>query len=106
MLQSTPEDLDLEGAIRDLRGIEGVTDVHHVHAWSLTSGRNLFSGHICVRSFADDGERVLREASDHLRQRFKIYFSTIQIEEECLSGEGGAAAIDITARHEHRGARR
>ncbi|HEX7127370.1 MAG TPA: cation diffusion facilitator family transporter, partial [Thermodesulfobacteriota bacterium] len=64
LLQGTPRDFDLDGAIEALRSLEGVTDVHHVHAWSLTSGRTLFSGHVCVRRFAEDGERALREATD------------------------------------------
>lgn len=96
LLQSTPEGLDLERAINALRSIDGVIDVHHVHAWNLTSGRNLFSGHIRVRSFAKDGERVLREASELLKHRFNIYFSTFQIEEKCVSAEQGAEEIDIT----------
>ena len=100
LLQSTPEDLDLDAAIEALQDIEGVQDVHHVHAWSLTSGRNVFSGHIRVQSFAKDGQRVLREASDRLKQRFQIYFATIQIEEESLSSEKDAAEIDITERRE------
>lgn len=98
LLQSTPEDFDLKAAIDTLRSIEGVSDVHHVHAWSLASGRNLFSGHIRVRSFAGDGERVLHEASKVLKERFNIYFSTVQIEEKCLSGEQGAEDIDITGK--------
>jgi cobalt-zinc-cadmium efflux system protein len=96
LLQSTPEDFDLKAVITALEGIEGVKDVHHVHAWSVASGRNLFSAHLCVESFARDGERVLSEASRRLKQRFQVYFATIQIEENCLSGEEGAAAIDIT----------
>ncbi len=100
LLQSTPEGFDLEAAIGALKSIEGVEDVHHVHAWSLTSGRTLFSGHVCVRRFAEDGERVLREATDRLKQRFEVYFSTIQVEEACLAGEEGAADIDITRRPE------
>lgn len=100
LLQSTPEDLDLEAAIRELRSIDGVKGVHHVHAWSLTSGRNLLSAHIRVDSVAKDGERALREASDLLKRRFHIYFSTLQIEEDRLPSERGAADIDITARHE------
>src|SRR3546814_20833600 len=39
LLQGTPEDLDLEAAIGAIREVEGVTDVHHVHAWSLKIGR-------------------------------------------------------------------
>lgn len=95
LLQGTPEDLDLEAAIRAIREVEGVTDIHHVHAWSLTSGRNVFSSHVCVRSW-QEGERVLRQVNDLLRDRFRIYFSTTQIEERCLVSEEGAEAIDIT----------
>lgn len=96
LLQSTPPDLDLEQAIEALGAIDGVRDVHHVHAWTLTSGRNLFSGHLCVRDFGADGERVLGEASELLRQRFGAYFTTIQVEEECGDPAHGAADIDVT----------
>jgi cobalt-zinc-cadmium efflux system protein len=103
LLESTPEGFDMSAAVGELLRIEGVKDVHHVHAWSLTSGRNVFSGHICVESFADDGERVLREATERLKRQFQISFSTLQIEEECLSGEEEATAIDITKGHERLG---
>lgn len=95
LLQGTPEDLDLEAAIAAIRQVEGVTDVHHAHAWSLTSGVNVFSSHVCVRDWAE-GERVLRQVSRLLRERFKVYFSTTQIERLCLDGEEGAEAIDIS----------
>lgn len=95
LLQGTPEDLPLEDAIAAIRRVDGVTDVHHVHAWSLTSGVNLFSSHVCVRSWAE-GARILEDVNRLLRERFRIYFSTTQIEERCLDGEEGAAAIDIT----------
>ena len=81
-----------------IRQLEGVTDVHHAHAWSLTSGRNVFSSHVCVGN-SQEGERVLRQASNLLRQRFNIYSSTIQIEEYCLDGEDSAAEIDIMQSH-------
>lgn len=96
LLQGTPEDLDLEEAIRAIRDTDGVTDVHHVHAWTLTSGRNVFSGHVCLRDFQADGARVLQDVHDLLKERFKVYFSTIQVEEHCLEGEEGVEAIDVT----------
>ena len=99
LLQGTPEDLDLEAAIGAIRQVEGVTDVHHAHAWSLTSGVNVFSSHVRVRDWAE-GERVLREVSRLLRERFKVYFSTTQIEQLCLDSEGGAEAIDISISRE------
>jgi cobalt-zinc-cadmium efflux system protein len=94
LLEGTPTDLDLQGAIDAIRVTDGVVDVHHVHAWSLTSGRIVFSGHVCVRQWRD-GERVLRRVLALLKERYGIYFATIQIEERCLEGEEQAAAIDI-----------
>lgn len=94
LLQGTPPELDLESAIASILRIKGVTDVHHAHAWSLTSGVNVFSSHVCVSNWGD-GERVLEEVTQLLRDRFGVYFSTTQIEEYCLDSEDPAAAIDV-----------
>lgn len=94
LLQATPKDLDLGSAVNALRSLDGVTDVHHVHAWSLTSGRNIFSAHVRVRRYAD-GESVLQQASQLLADRFGVYFSTLQIEERSQAVEGRASAIDV-----------
>lgn len=94
LLQGTPRDVDLNAVIDAIAGVEGVVNVHHVHAWSLTSGRNIFSGHLCVRRYAE-GERVLAEVDDLLKRRFGFYFSTVQVEERCRDAEAGAEEIDI-----------
>lgn len=102
LLQGTPEDLDLEQAIAAIRNLDGVSDVHHVHAWSLTSGANIFSSHVRVENPAD-ADRILREVTHLLKARFNVYFSTVQIEQTCLD-EADASAIDITMpRQDHRG---
>ena len=95
LLQGTPQDLDLDEVIAALRAVRGVSDVHHVHAWSLTSGRNVFSGHVCVDS-AEDATRVQREVHELLKGRFGFYFATIQTELECLDPADEAPDLDIT----------
>lgn len=94
LLQGTPREVDLNAVIDAITAVDGVVNVHHVHAWSLTSGRNIFSGHVCVRRYAD-GERVLDEVNDLLKHRFGFYFSTVQVEERCRDAEAGAEDIDI-----------
>lgn len=93
LLERTPVDLDINAAINALRTMPGVKDVHHVHAWSLTSGKNIFSAHICITN-ASAHERILRDAYQLLKEKFGVYFSTLQIEETCIN-EAGAEAIDI-----------
>lgn len=96
LLQATPEGFDLEGAVEELARITGVEDLHHVHAWSLTSGRTVFSAHLRVAD-TTGSDRVLQEATEALRTGFDVYFSTLQVEQECLD-EQAAGDIDITRR--------
>jgi cobalt-zinc-cadmium efflux system protein len=79
-----------------IRKLAGVIDVHHVHAWSLTQGRNVFSAHIRVDDLGRDGQRVLKDVHDMLRGKFGMYFSTLQVEDACLDEEDPAKAIDVT----------
>lgn len=95
LLESTPEGVDLDEAVAMIRKLAGVLDVHHVHAWSLTLGRNVFSAHIRVDDLGRDGQRVLKDVHDMLRAKFGMYFSTLQVEDACLD-EDAAKAIDVT----------
>lgn len=97
LLQGTPSGFDVDAAMNDLQSIPGVRDLHHVHVWSITSGRTVFSGHIRVENYATDGQRVLREASRRLKRNYTVYFSTLQIEDERLRSEADATDIDIAS---------
>ena len=94
LLQRTPSDLDLPGLVRALEEIPGVEDVHHVHAWSLTPGKVVFSAHVCVGE--DTQSDQVRLASERvLREDFQVYFSTIQTEHACRDREAAASEIDV-----------
>ena len=67
--------------------------MHHVHAWALTSGKNVFSGHLRTGSGVD-GSDVLSSAHDLLREKFGFLLVTLQVEDRCLD-EAGAEDIDI-----------
>ena len=95
LLESTPEGVDLDEAVAMIRKLAGVIEVHHVHAWSLTQGRNVFSAHIRVDDLGRDDQRVLEDVHDMLRAKFGMYFSTLQVEDACLD-EDSAKAIDVT----------
>jgi len=94
LLERTPENLDLHAIITDIKATPGVKDIHHVHAWSLTSGKNIFSAHICIDDIRQSDTR-LHTIHTLLKEKFGFYFSTIQMEETCLD-EAGAEAIDFT----------
>lgn len=93
LLNVVPDDLDLDSIIRAVEAVPGVEDVHHVHAWALTSGKNVVSMHVRIDDFGR-GEELQRTIFRMLVDRFGVYFSTVQLETECLEREE-AREIDL-----------
>jgi cobalt-zinc-cadmium efflux system protein len=79
LLQATPKGVLLREVRRHILGATDVTDVHDLHAWTLTSGINVVSVHVVIRPGADAG-RVLDELCDCLANDFDMEHSTIQLE--------------------------
>ena len=82
LMEATPVDVDLDEVGKSLLEIEGVSDVHHIHAWTITSGKNVFSTHIGLEDGAASSA-VLDEAHRRLSETFGFYFSTVQLESHC-----------------------
>lgn len=95
LMEGTPPDVSLPEVSRALEALEGVEDVHHAHAWALTSGRHVFSAHLRIAEGTPQHE-ILEEAHSQLRETFGFFFVTLQIETHCLD-ENGAEAIDLSA---------
>jgi cobalt-zinc-cadmium efflux system protein len=94
LLETVPKDVDLEQVKNSLKAITHVKDIHHMHAWTITSGVNIFSTHIKT----DDSSKVqdiLVESLKILKEKYDFYFSTVQIENECLE-TNEPDDIDIT----------
>jgi cobalt-zinc-cadmium efflux system protein len=79
LMEGTPIDLNLDEVVRTLSNFPTVINVHHVHAWTLTSGKIIFSAHIRAKNGTDTDE-LLHHVSTRLRDDYGVYFSTIQIE--------------------------
>ena len=92
--QAVPKDVDLEKVKGSLEAIQGVKDVHHIHAWSITPSVNIFSTHIHTDDLSKTDD-ILQMATKMLKEKFGFYFSTIQVEKECAEIDE-ASDIDIT----------
>ncbi len=94
LLQAVPDDLDL-GTVKDaVERVEGVREAHHLHAWALTDGKDVVSLHALVDEGVDR-PGLQRRLFELLRDDFDVFFSTVQLETECLEREE-ARAIDAT----------
>ncbi|MPZ11019.1 MAG: cation diffusion facilitator family transporter [Kiloniellaceae bacterium] len=87
LLEGTPAQVDpqrLRQAL--LEDIPALQDVHHIHAWSLTSERPLLTLHARVGQSADS-QAVLKRIKEVLASRFGIDHSTVQIERDACGDD-------------------
>ncbi len=83
-MQNTPKNINIKNIKDDLLAIEGVVWVKHIHAWVLTSDKNIFSAHIQIHSY-NSGEKILKIAEKILKEKYSFYFSTLQLEENPIN---------------------
>jgi cobalt-zinc-cadmium efflux system protein len=80
LMEGTPTGLDPDAISADLiANVEGVCDVHHLHAWSLTSGRSVATLHAKLSPDADS-RAALTGIKERLGAEFGIGHATVQIE--------------------------
>lgn len=85
LLEGAPATLDLVALSVDLNSlVPAGSDIHHVHAWSLTAEDHLVTLHVRCPPSANSGT-LISAINDRLKQRFGITHSTIQVESaECV----------------------
>jgi len=85
LLESTPKNVDLDDVRDHILAISGVTDVHDLHAWTITSGVPVLSAHIVVTdaSVTDcTSGQVLDRLGECLKGHFDVEHCTFQVEPE------------------------
>ncbi len=82
LLEATPQDVDLDQTREHLLSVPGVTDVHDLHAWTITSGVNALSAHVVIDETAE--ERAYHDILDELHaclgEHFDTSHCTLQLE--------------------------
>lgn len=83
LLEIAPEGLDLDDVRRHLTEVEGVVDVHDLHAWTITSGMPSLSAHVSVTDEALESVGVgglLDRLQDCAADHFTVHHATFQVE--------------------------
>jgi cobalt-zinc-cadmium efflux system protein len=79
LFQHAPERVDINELTGALRGLPGVTEVHDVHVWTLTSGMEVASAHLTIRDGIDQTS-LLGAARELLATHYRIEHATLQLE--------------------------
>ena len=78
-LHAVPPGIDPLAVRSYLAALPGVTEVHDLHIWGMSTTETALTAHL-VHPGGAPGDRFLSEISDNLQSRFSIGHATVQIE--------------------------
>lgn len=81
-LEATPKDINVEKMLDDLRKIEGVKEIHHLHLWTITSGMYAMSAHVLIEDLLTSKSAQILTAIESLLREYNIEHTTVQFESE------------------------
>jgi cobalt-zinc-cadmium efflux system protein len=83
LLEAAPKGVDMADVRAHILALDGVEDVHDLHAWTITSGMPVLSAHVVVSSDvlnAIGHEKMLHELQGCLGVHFDVEHCTFQLE--------------------------
>lgn len=79
LLEGTPAHINLAAVEESILHTDGVSNVHDLHIWTITSGREALSAHV-IHSYDVSQPDLLKELRSKLHDRFGVDHLTIQME--------------------------
>ena len=94
-LDAAPEGVDLDGIRRYLNALPGVTSVHDLHVWPLSTTQTALTAHLVLPQGVAEPDHLLRRTSQELHDRFGVEHATLQretgdLEHPCTLARQGA----------------
>ena len=78
-LDAVPAGVDRGAVEAYLRGLPGISEVHDLHIWGLSTTETALTAHLVRGSAAQDGD-LLHRITHEVRERFDIGHATVQLE--------------------------
>ena len=79
-LNAVPPHIDLSAVAGYLRELPGVTDIHDLHIWGMSTTESALTVHLVMPN-GYPGDGVIDNITQVLTQRFSVHHSTLQIEQ-------------------------
>ncbi len=79
LLEATPKGIDAEEVQAKMSSLAGVTNVHDVHIWTITSGFPALAAHVLVER-GEDCHAKRRELERLLEREYEIDHTTLQVD--------------------------
>ena len=81
-LDAVPENVDIKKIEKNISAIGGVENIHHIHAWALSTKMNALTAHILVtKNLSMEQVDQLKRKIKHELEHLNIHHSTLEFEE-------------------------
>ena len=81
LMQGVPEGVDFDEVYEGIKSVEGVSEVHGLHIWSINSKEIFLSCHVCMDgNVSRESDDVIRRINEVLERNFGIEHTTVQVE--------------------------
>jgi cobalt-zinc-cadmium efflux system protein len=100
LLESTPENINMDSMVNDLQKVNGVLGVHDLHVWSISENLRMLSAHVVIDNISvGEGVTIQHNINELLTHNYNIQHATLQLEcEGCSSRE---LYCQIAEHHQH-----
>lgn len=79
-LNAVPMQVDAEAVEAYLRQLDGVSDIHDLHIWGLSTTENALTVHLVIPA-GYPGDSYIDRIAHHLEEHFNVHHSTLQTEQ-------------------------
>jgi cobalt-zinc-cadmium efflux system protein len=87
LMDSVPEQFDIDQIRADIRGVEGVEDVHEMHLWAISTDHYSLTAHVLINENIQPF-CVILAINEILEKKYGIKHSTIQVEHPSIHHHG------------------
>jgi cobalt-zinc-cadmium efflux system protein len=82
-LDGVPKGINMDEVVSEIKGVDGVLDVHHLHVWAISTSQNAMTAHIIVHpKVGIEQLDLLKKNIKHELEHVNIHHATLEFETE------------------------
>lgn len=85
-LDGVPNGVNMENVVDTMKSIDGVTNVHHVHVWAMSTTQNALTAHVVIQCTTLGQQTELKHIIKEKLAALNVHHATLEFEteeEEC-----------------------
>jgi cobalt-zinc-cadmium efflux system protein len=80
-LDGVPKGINFSDVISEIKKVEGVTDVHHLHIWAISTSQSAMTAHILIPANTGmEQQNLIKNKIKHELEHVNIYHATLEFE--------------------------